>query len=256
MDTGMEDIGGDIGGAKVSETSNGGFGRGENVGLDKEELEGEAWREGLRCMPAFKAFALPESDNSTRTSSDYNTSFLNSKSSDQQRNEGKEENNGEVGEKSSGSIIQPQNKDPKRIDASRQVIMALQASLRANGLLPVFLSQEIIHDSLPRTLLNPSTAMFKPEPTISQQEERVPELDGESLVSEVHLQKKPRRRAPKLLDSERKRLKTEQEITCPSIQKDVQDTSAQYILSPVRALSMPIHSTEIKEKWGRGRMWR
>ncbi|KAA8573559.1 hypothetical protein EYC84_005143 [Monilinia fructicola] len=165
------------------------------------------------------------------TFSDFNTAFLNPTSSNRQRNEGKEDSNGEVGEKSPGSGIQSQSKHKKRIDASRQVTMALQASLQANGMLPVHISQQTIQDSLPQSLLNPSTATFEPKSTISRQE-RGREIDGESFASEVVLQKKPRRRASKSLQRAKKRLKAEQEVASPSFQKRVQDTSAQNILKP------------------------
>ncbi|KAG4035703.1 hypothetical protein MFRU_001g04710 [Monilinia fructicola] len=165
------------------------------------------------------------------TFSDFDTAFVNPTSSNRQRNEGKEDSNGEVGEKSPGSGIQSQSKHKKRIDASRQVTMALQASLQANGMLPVHISQQTIQDSLPQSLLNPSTATFEPKSIISRQE-RVREIDGESFASEVVLQKKPRRRASKLLQRAKKRLKAEQEVASPSFQKRVQDTSAQNILKP------------------------
>ncbi|KAF7872301.1 hypothetical protein EAF04_003225 [Stromatinia cepivora] len=109
-------------------------------------------------------------EGSARTVSDHDTAALNLNPSDKQQNgRGDEENGKTVGE-SSSSGTQPQNKRQEQIDASRQRIMALQASLHAKGLLPVSASWLLVQENLSRPLSDPPTAALNQDSDTRQQE--------------------------------------------------------------------------------------
>ncbi|KAJ8071305.1 hypothetical protein OCU04_001640 [Sclerotinia nivalis] len=127
-------------------------------------------REPQASLQGHELIPVPLSqEDSSRTISDHDTTALNLNSSDRQRNGIEHESNGKTIRETSSSGTQPRNKRQEQIDASRQGIMALQASSHAKGLLFISPPWLLVKESLSRPLSNSPPAALNPDSDNRQQ---------------------------------------------------------------------------------------